>query len=133
MKNGQLKPAYNIQFSANDQYIVNQSLHQTATNTTTLNEHLTSCQEQFGNMPKNLTTYAGCGSHEIYELLKAASIYAYVKYNHLDKEQLKKQDPFKTDNIHYAKNLDCNYYPMCQMMKRMKESKLKPLLVLYKK
>ena len=36
MKNGQLKPAYNVQLSSHNQYVVNYSLHQNPTDTTTL-------------------------------------------------------------------------------------------------
>jgi hypothetical protein len=36
MKNGQLKPAYNLQISSNNQYIVNYTLHQNPTDTKNL-------------------------------------------------------------------------------------------------
>ncbi len=39
MKNGQLKPAYNVQISSNNQFIVNYSLHQATTDTITLKRH----------------------------------------------------------------------------------------------
>lgn len=42
MRNGQLKPAYNVQLSSHNQYIVNYSLHQNPTDTTTLKKHLDS-------------------------------------------------------------------------------------------
>ena len=40
MKNGQLKPGYNVQVSSHNQYVVNYSIHQNPTDTTTLKEHL---------------------------------------------------------------------------------------------
>ena len=42
MKNGQLKPAYNLQISTNNQYIVNYTLHSNPTDTRTLASHLDS-------------------------------------------------------------------------------------------
>ena len=39
MKNGQLKPAYNLQISSHNQFITNYSIHQNTTDTNTLIEH----------------------------------------------------------------------------------------------
>ena len=36
MRNGQLKPAYNVQISTNNQYIASYSIHQNTTDTNTL-------------------------------------------------------------------------------------------------
>ncbi len=40
MKNGQLKPGYNVQVSSSNQYIVNYSIHHNPTDTKTLSSHL---------------------------------------------------------------------------------------------
>jgi hypothetical protein len=40
MQNGQLKPAYNTQISTDNQFITHYSIHQTTSDTTTLEEHL---------------------------------------------------------------------------------------------
>ena len=40
MKNGQLKPAYNVQISTNNQYITSYSIHQNTTDTSTLIPHI---------------------------------------------------------------------------------------------
>jgi hypothetical protein len=42
MRNGQLKPCYNCQFSINNQFVVNYIVTQTTTDTTTLIEHIES-------------------------------------------------------------------------------------------
>ena len=47
MKNGQLKPCYNWQFSTNNQFVVNYTVTQTTTDTTTLIEHLESHKELY--------------------------------------------------------------------------------------
>jgi hypothetical protein len=72
MKNGQLKPAYNVQFSSNNQYIVNYSLHQNPTDTTTLKKHLESFYDLYKQNPVVLTANAWYGSEENYLLLAIA-------------------------------------------------------------
>lgn len=123
MKNGQLKPAYNIQFSTSDQYVVNYSIHQTTNDVNTLKDHLKSHYTLYGSHPETLTADAGYGSEENFELLDELNIDGFVKYTSFDKEQRGKDEPFKSENFHYNKELDCFFCPMGQQMKRVKESK----------
>lgn len=67
MLNGQLKAGYNVQISSNNQYIVNYSIHQKPTDTTTLPEHLKSYKEKYGKAPEVVVADAGYGSEENYE------------------------------------------------------------------
>jgi hypothetical protein len=62
MLNGQLKPAYNLQVSSNNQYIVNYSLHQTTADTTTFQQHTELYKNQYGSHPGVITADAGYGS-----------------------------------------------------------------------
>lgn len=48
MKNGQLKPAYNAQISTENQFILNYTLHQNPTDTTTLASHLEELKKNIG-------------------------------------------------------------------------------------
>lgn len=66
MKNGQLKPGYDVQVSSHNQYVVNYSLHQNPTDTTTLKKHLDSFQNLYKKYPEVLTADAGYGSEENY-------------------------------------------------------------------
>ena len=52
MKNGQLKPAYNVQLSTNNQFIVSYSLHQKTTDVNTLIDHLSTHIGHFNQMPQ---------------------------------------------------------------------------------
>lgn len=70
MKNGQLKPAYNVQISTSNQFIVNYTLHPNPTDTTTLKDHLTQHETSFKSFPKVVTADAGYGSQENYTLLE---------------------------------------------------------------
>lgn len=122
MRNGQLKPAYNLQVSSNNQYIVNYSLHQTTADTTTLQQHTELYKTQYGHHPEVITADAGYGSEENYQYLQLSDIENYVKYNYFDKEQSSRADkkhPFKADHLFYNEDKDCYYCPMGQQMKNI--------------
>jgi len=120
MGNGQLKPAYNVQLSSHDQYIVNYSLHQTTTDTTTLKKHLESFRSLYKFYPEVVVADAGYGSEENYQLLANRNIEAYIKHNQFDRNQHSKQtDWFKGENLEYDKKQDVLYCPIGEPMKRI--------------
>ncbi|UUC46587.1 IS1182 family transposase [Flavobacterium cerinum] len=86
MKNGQLKPGYNLQISTHNQFIVNYSLHPNPNDTRTLPEHIKIFKEHYNRLPEELVADAGYGSQENYTLLDNEGVEAYVKYNHFDKD-----------------------------------------------
>lgn len=119
LQNGQLKPAYNVQISTNNQFIGNYSIHQDTTDTKTLQPHLHSFKKQYDFMPQELTADAGFGSEENLEFLENNQVEAYVKYNYFDNELHDKgasKGEFHPDNLCYNKTLDCYYCPMGQHM-----------------
>lgn len=119
MKNGQLKPGYNLQISTNSQYIANYTIHQATTDTTTLIQHIEDCKEQYQSLPDALTADAGYGSEENYTFLEENNITAFVKYNQFDREQnsnIQKKRPFTADKLHYNKEHDHYICPMGQRM-----------------
>ena len=123
MKNGQLKPAYNVQLSSHDQFIVNYSLHQNPTDTRTLKSHLESHRSLYGFYPDVLVADAGYGSEENYALLQRKKIDGYVKHNQFDREQHAKSiDCFKSDNLEYNKKEDVVYCPIGEPMERIGEA-----------
>lgn len=87
MRNGQLKPAYNLQISTNKQFILHYSIHPNPTDTKTLESHLQGFEESYHRVPGELVADAGYGSEENYNLLKSKKIKAYVKYNYFRKDQ----------------------------------------------
>lgn len=125
MKNGQLKPGYNLQLSTNNQIIVNYTVHQTSTDVNTLEPHLDEYKLQYGKMPDKVIADAGYGSQENYEYLKHEHIQSYVKYPYFDREQsrLKNKNPFSADKLYYDKEKDCFYCPMGQCMSRVGQHK----------
>lgn len=117
MKNGQLKPGYNLQIATNDQYIVNYSIHQTTADTSTLIEHLDRHKELYGNLPEVVVADGGYGSEQNYQYLLDNNIGNYVKYNYFDREQTKDTKyPFKAEQLYYNEQKDCFYCPMGQQI-----------------
>lgn len=84
MGNGQLKPGYNLQVSTHKQFVVNYTLHQRPTDTTTLPGHLRAYAQRYGRAPKTICADAGYGSEENYELLEEQAVEAFVKFPHFD-------------------------------------------------
>jgi len=124
MLNGQLKAGYNLQISSNKQYILNYSIHQNPSDTTTLREHINLYKESYDQMPEVVIADAGYGSEENYEYLEDQGIEAYVKYNYFDKEQKKTKidkKPFATDKLYYNQEKDCYYCPIGQKMEKIGE------------
>ena len=123
MMNGQLKPAYNVQLSSHDQYVVNYSIHQNPTDTTTLKKHLASFHSLYKKYPHVLTADAGYGSEENYLLLDKYKIEGYVKHNQFDREQRSKNvDWFRGDQLVYDKKKDVLYCPAGDEMKCIGET-----------
>jgi len=119
MKNGQLKAAYNVQISTNNQIIASYSIHQKTTDTNTLTAHLDQHEKEFGQKPQVVTADAGYGSEENYQYLEDNNITGYVKHNQFDRQQnetIRDKKPFATDNLYYNKEKDCYYCPMGQPM-----------------
>ncbi|SDH04986.1 transposase, IS4 family, partial [Dyadobacter soli] len=120
MRNGQLKPAYNVQISTSNQFIVNYSLHANPTDTNTLAAHLDQYENSFGSSLRSITADAGYGSEENYTLLEEKQIAAYVKYGLFDKRQhnsFNKKHPFSADKLHYNPHGDHYICPMGQKMR----------------
>ena len=118
MKNGQLKPAYNWQFSSHNQFIINYTIAQTTTDTTTLIDHLEEHRRMYGEYPREAVADSGYGSEENYDYIEEKGIAGYIKYNYFHKEQSKKfkSDIFKIENLYYNREEDCYYCPMGQKM-----------------
>ena len=119
MRNGQLKPAYNVQISTSNQYIVNYTVHPNPTDTLTLKAHLEQHQSSYGKAPQTLTADAGYGPEENYTLLEQNQVEAYVKYNTFDKGQKEtytNKFPFHPDKLFYDPGQDVYICPMGQQM-----------------
>ncbi len=108
MRNGQLKPGYNLQITTNNQYILAYSLHHNPTDTLTLKKHLEQFKNLYNKYPDALTADAGYGSEENYKILEDKTIEAYVKYNLFEKDHNpgNSKPSFYPENMHYNKETD---------------------------
>lgn len=119
MRNGQLKPGYNLQFSTQNQFVVNYSIHNNPTDTLTYIPHLKEIEALYPGLLKNACADSGYGSEENYEFLKEENLTPFVKYNYFHKEQQKGSKAyfeFSPSNLFYNKETDTYYCPMGQAM-----------------
>ena len=127
MNNGQTKPGYNLQISAENQFITDYALFPNPTDTLTLIPFLNSFPDRYGHLPSIAVADSGYGSEENYRFMAEAGMEAYVIYNrfHLEQHPRYKPNPFNHDNFHYNAAEDYYVCPMGQHMTRIGTSHLK--------
>ncbi|KIL45259.1 transposase [Jeotgalibacillus soli] len=108
MKNGQLKPYYNVQIGIENQFVVGFSLHQRAGDPGCLIPHLNVLDRYDRPKPKSVIADSGYGSEENYAFCEKEEIKAYIKYSTFDKESTKKwkEQVGRVDNMSYDDELD---------------------------
>ena len=121
MNNGQTKPGYNLQISAENQFITDFGLFPNSTDTLTLIPFFHSFLYRYGHLPSVAVADSGYGSEENYRYMDETGIEAYVKYNrfHIEQRPRYKPDPFHHDNFHYNAGGDYYVCPMGQHMTRI--------------
>lgn len=108
MKNGQLKPGYNIQFGVDAEYVVWISAGPQATDTTTLIPFLDSIKSHLKYTYKNIVADSGYESEENYVYLDENNQHAFIKPSNYEISKTRK---YKTDisikeNMSYDKEND---------------------------
>ncbi|MFD1906644.1 transposase [Paenibacillus rhizoplanae] len=90
MRNGQLKPGYNVQIGTENQFIFNLQ-YTSKTNRHPLFRAASGkkAQQILGKWPKTVIADAGYGSEENYAYLEKKGIQAVVKYSSYHKEKTK--------------------------------------------
>jgi len=108
MRNGQLKPGYNVQIGTENQFVLVYSVHQRPTDTRCLIPHLERVKENLGKLPGTVIADAGYGGEENYAYLEEEQIRALVKYGtyHKEKSSAWKKDIGKIDNWSYNEEDD---------------------------
>jgi transposase len=109
MKNGQLKPGYNVQIATEGQYALAYSIFSNPTDTRTLIPFLDEIEEHYFKLPKYIVADAGYGSEQNYDdILNHRKREALITYNMYLKEQKKKykQNKFHPDNWQYHEETD---------------------------
>ena len=108
MRNGQLKPVYNIQIGVDSEYIVGVGSFPDRNDTNTLIPFLTDIERKTGNKYSNIVADAGYESEENYDFLKNNGQNAYIKPQNYEISKTKKYkaDISKFDNMHYDEKTD---------------------------
>jgi transposase len=118
MKNGQLKPAYNIQFGVDSEYIVWITAGPQPTDTTTLIPFLDSLKQAVGHVYPNIVADAGYESEENYVYLEKNVQAAYIKPANYEQSQTRsyQRDIGRRENMVYDEASD-SY--LCSNNKRL--------------
>lgn len=121
MLNGQLKPAYNVQISTENQFISHYDFYPNPTDTLTLIPFLNSFGNRYSILPGKVVADSGYGSEENYEFMQDNDIEPFVKFNYFHKEQKRafKKNGFLSQNLYYNSEEDYYVCPMGQHMDKV--------------
>lgn len=89
MRNGQLKPAYNVQLAVNSEYIVGYGVFSDRTDSATLKPMLQAMEQQHGRKFKSVTADAGYESLENYSYLDESEQQSFIKPIHYERRKKK--------------------------------------------
>ena len=108
MRNGQLKPGYNIQIGVDSEYIVNVGSFPDRNDTNTFIPFLTELNKATGKKYANVIADAGYESEENYAFLEKNGQTAYIKPQNYEISKTKKflTDVSKFENMHYDTDKD---------------------------
>jgi hypothetical protein len=118
MRNGQLKPGYNIQVGTENQFVVGFSIHQKTNDINCLIPHLEQVRERIGHLPHRVIADAGYGSEENYAYLEQMGIEGIVKYPLFSKQQKRswRKQRFRFENWAYDGPRDAYICPNQQQL-----------------
>ena len=108
MRNGQLKPAYNLQHGVDSEYITWLTIGPQPTDTTTLIPFLKDAEKHLKFKYKNITADAGYESEENYLFLEANDQISYIKPANYEISKTRKyrNDIGKIENMEYDSQQD---------------------------
>ena len=108
MKNGQLKPGYNLQLGVEGEFIVTAGLFSERADTPTLLPLLEHLKEKMHRAPKRLVADSGYESEENYTGLEKMEIEAYIKPTNyeISKTRKYKNNHFRAENMPYDEETD---------------------------
>ena len=108
MKNGQLKPAYNVQIGVESEYIVSVDTFSSRNDVNTLVPFLNNLHKFTNRKYENLVADAGYESEENYEYLRKNNITAYIKPQNYEQSKTKKykSNMYLVEKMTYNKGND---------------------------
>ncbi|PNZ82946.1 IS1182 family transposase [Staphylococcus microti] len=119
MRNGQLKPGYNLQIATNNQFVLAYGVYSNPGDTRTLEPFLKSIEALYGDIPEYIVADAGYGSEYNYTMIlddfEKTPLITYSMYLKEKKRKYKK-NPFITANWIYNEKDD---YYICPNKKEL--------------
>jgi len=109
MKNGQLKPGYNVQIGVANEYIMAIELYQNRSDYETFIPFVEHYKDLYGFYPEKPTADAGYGGYDNYKFCYEHGIGLYQKYSTYTKEKEKKYKNNPFNKINFKKDEDGNY------------------------
>lgn len=118
MKNGQLKPAYNLQIGVDSEYITWLTIGPQPTDTTTLIPFLKGMEENLNFKYLKIVADSGYESEENYSFIESNNQIAFIKPTNYEISKTRKyqNDISRIENMKY--NYDGDYY-LCKNNKRL--------------
>jgi len=114
MKNGQLKPGYNVKIATEGQYTLAYGLFPNLTDIKTLIPFLEAIKDHYFELPEHIVADAGYGSEQNYAHIlmktKRTSLLTYAHYLNEQKRSYK-TDSFRTSNWAYDEEQDAYTCP----------------------
>ena len=125
MRNGQLKPGYNVQIAVNSEYITGIEVFSNRTDYGTLEPFLRELEKKHGQKYQKITADAGYESLDNYLFLEENGQLSFIKpQNHDVKETKKFQSQIgRAENMEYDAEADAYVCVMRKMLSMYRESK----------
>ena len=117
MRNGQLKPGYNVQIGVDSEYIVNVGLFSERSDQLTLIPFLEDTEKKTGIRYKEIVADAGYESEENYVYLNEHNQDSYIKPSNYETSKKRKEKPYSTDSFNYNAETDTYTCPENQELK----------------
>jgi hypothetical protein len=123
MQNGQLKPAYNVQVAAKNQFITHYDSFPNPAGFLAFKPFVEGYKERFGGVLKKMVAGSGYGSEENYDFMEANGIEPFVKFPvfHKGQEKASKNKAFLAQNMFYNAGKDFLVCPVGQRMEKVGE------------
>jgi hypothetical protein len=127
MRNGQMKPAYNLQHGVDSEYITWLDLSSRPTDTRTLIPFLKDMEESLPFKYQEIAADAGYESEENYLFLEENGQLSYIKPQNYEISKTRKyrQDMGRIENMEYDEGSDCYYCRNGQTLTAQYEKKEK--------
>ena len=108
MKNGQLKPGYNVQIGVENEYIIGLGLFPNPTDVSTMIPFLERMRRETGKIIKNVIADAGYESEEGYRYLEENGQTAYIKPQNYEigKTRQYQKDKYRVEHLTYDEGKD---------------------------